>query len=79
VVLAELASSVAEWSQQFGNRRILQLQAEVSARQPDLGKTGADGRLAGDERGAAGGAALLTVPVRARIDQPLSGTWAGGS
>ena len=36
---------------------------EVGAGQPDLGEAGADRRLAGDERGAAGGAALLAVPV----------------
>ena len=30
---------------------------------PDLGEPGADGRLAGQERGATGGAALLAVPV----------------
>ena len=39
------------------------LQADVGARQADLGQPGADRRLAGDERGAAGRAALLAVPV----------------
>ena len=39
------------------------LQAEVRAGQADLGQAGADRRLPGDERRAAGGAALLAVPV----------------
>ena len=37
--------------------------AKFGAGQADLGQAGADRRLAGDEGGAAGGAALLAVPV----------------
>ena len=63
VVLAELAGRVAKRLEQFGDRRVFFLQAFVRARQADLGQAGADGRLPGDERRAAGGAALLAVPV----------------
>ena len=63
VVLAELAGRVAEVLQELRDRGVLLLQAEVGARQADLGQPGADRRLAGEERGPAGGAALLPVPV----------------
>src|SRR5262249_38054989 len=53
----------AERLQRVGDRRVIGLQAEIGARETDLGQAGADRRLAGDERGAAGGAALLPVPV----------------
>src|SRR6516165_3584541 len=66
VVLAELARSIAERLQQVGDRRIFLLQAERCAGQANLGQAGADGRLAGDERGPAGRAALLAIPVRAQ-------------
>ena len=63
VVLAELAGHVALRPQQRGDRRVFLLHALGRARQADLGQAGADRRLAGDEGGAAGGAALLAVPV----------------
>ena len=63
VVLAELAGGVAERLEQLGDGRVLRLQADVGARHADLGQAGADRVLAGDEGGAAGGAALLAVVV----------------
>src|SRR4029079_19145595 len=60
---AELSAHVAERLQHVGDGGIFRLQSEIRAGQPDLGEAGADWRLAGDERGAARGAALLTVPV----------------
>ena len=63
VVLAELTGDVALRLEQFGNGRIFGLQAEIGAGQADLGQTGADRVLTGDEGGAAGGAALLGVVV----------------
>ena len=63
VVLAVLAGHVAVALEQPGDRRVLLLEAEIGARQPDLGETGAHRRLAGDERRPPGGAALLPVPV----------------
>ena len=63
VVLAELSGGVAERLEQFGDRRVFLLQPERSAGQADLGQTGAQAGLAGDERGPAGGAALLGVVV----------------
>ena len=63
VVLAELAGGVAERLEQFGDRRIFRLQADIGAGHADLGQPGADRVLAGDERGAAGRAALLAVVV----------------
>ena len=63
VVLAELAGGVAEVLQELRDRRVLGLEAERGAGHADLGEAGADRRLAGDEGGAAGGAALLAVEV----------------
>ena len=63
VVLAELAGGVAERLEQIGERRVFLLQPLGRARQADLGEAGANRRLPGDERRAAGGAALLAVPV----------------
>src|SRR5262245_2195965 len=63
VVLAELAGGVAQGFQQLGNRRVFRAQSEVGPGQAHLGQTSADRRLPGEERGAAGGATLLTVPV----------------
>ncbi len=63
VVLAELAADVALRFEQFGDGRIFGLQAEFRSGQADLGQAGANRRLAGDERGAAGGTALLAIPV----------------
>ena len=63
MVLAELAGGVAERLQRLGDGHVLGLQAEVGAGQADLGKAGAQRRLAGDERRAARRAALLGVIV----------------
>ena len=66
MVLAELARDITERLQELGDRGILLLQADVGAGHADLGEAGANGVLAGDERGAAGGAALLRVVVGER-------------
>ena len=63
VVLAELAGHVALRLEQTGDGRVFLLHAFGCAGQSDLGQAGAHRRLAGDERGAAGRAALLAVPV----------------
>ena len=63
VVLAELRGRVALRLEQLGDRRVLGTEAEVGAGQADLGEPGAQRVLAGDEGGAAGGAALLAVEV----------------
>ena len=63
MVLAELAGGVAERLEQLGERRVFRLQPEVGARQADLEQAGPKARLAGDEGGAAGGAALLAIVV----------------
>ena len=63
VVLAELTRHVAVLLEQPGDGRVFLLHAFRRAGQSDLGQTGAHRRLAGDECGAAGGAALLAVPV----------------
>ena len=63
VVFSELAGRVALRLEQLGERRVFLLQPFLRARQADLGQPGADGRLPGDECRAAGGAALLAIPV----------------
>ena len=63
MVLAELAGGIALRLEELGDGRVLRLQAERRARHADLGQAGADRRLPGDERRAAGGAALLAIPV----------------
>ena len=63
MVLAELPGRIAERLEQLGNRRVFLLQPERGARQADLGQAGAQAGLAGDERGPAGGAALLGIIV----------------
>ena len=63
VVLPVLAGHVPERLEQLGERGILGFQSEVGPWQADLGQPGADRRLAGDERRAPGGTALLPVPV----------------
>ena len=63
VVLAELAGHVAQRLEQVGEGRVGLGNAFRRAGQADLGEAGADGRLPGDERRAAGGAALLAIPV----------------
>ena len=63
VVLAELAGGVALRLERGGDRRVLGPQADVGAGHADLGQAGAVRVLAGDERRATGGAALLAVVV----------------
>ena len=63
VVLAELTGLVALRLQQLGDRHVPRLKPFLGARQPDLEKAGAEGRLARDECRAPGGATLLAVPV----------------
>ena len=63
VVLAELPRRVAERLQQLRDRHVLGLEADVHAGHADLAQAGAVDALAGDERRAAGGAALLAVGV----------------
>src|SRR5271168_4066075 len=74
MVLAELAGGVAVCLHDIGYARIIGAEPERRAREADLGETRADRRLAGDEGGAAGGAALLAVPVgedRALLTDPV--------
>src|SRR5262249_1678623 len=63
VVLAELASGVAEVLEELRDRGILGLEAECRARHAHFGQAGADWRLPGDERGASRRAALLAIEV----------------
>ncbi len=63
MVLAELAGGVAERLHDIGDARIVRPEPELGARQADLRQAGADRRLPGNEGGAAGGAALLAIPV----------------
>src|SRR5262249_19552860 len=63
MVLAELAGGIAKRLHDIGDAGILRPESELRAGQPDLGQAGADRRLAGDERGTAGRATLLAIPV----------------
>ena len=63
MVLAELTGSVTERLEHLGDRRIFCLEADLGAGHADLGEARADRILAGDEAGAARGAALLRVIV----------------
>src|SRR6185437_2575581 len=63
MVLAELPGRIAERLQRLGDRHVLGLQPHGGGRQSDLGQPGADGRLPGNECRAAGGTALLGIPV----------------
>ena len=63
VVLAKLACHVTQGLQQFCNGRVLGTDADISAREANLGEPGSKRRLAGDEGGPAGCAALLAVVV----------------
>src|SRR5882672_6336188 len=64
MVLPELAGQIALGLEQLGNRDVPRLQTFLRARQADLEHARAKTGLAGDEAGAPGGAALLTIPVR---------------
>ena len=63
VILAELTRGVAERLEQLGDGRVFLPAAELRARQAHLGQARANAVLAGDERRATGGAALLAVVV----------------
>src|ERR1700733_15386396 len=63
MVLAELACLVAEWLQEFCDGRIFGPEAHVRAGHADLCQPGANWVLAGNERGAPGGTALLPVII----------------
>ncbi len=71
VVFAELAGRIALGFQKRCNGRVFLLQSHRGARQTHLGHAGTQARLAGDERCAAGGAALLGVVVGE--DHPFMG------
>src|SRR3972149_8345208 len=64
MVLAELPGHVALRLEQVGQRRVFLLETLLGTRQADLEQSGAKRRLAGDERRAAGGAALLAGRAR---------------
>jgi hypothetical protein len=63
MILADLRRRISERLQQRGDGWILLLQARRRTRQADLGHSGSETRLAGDERRAARRAALLGVGV----------------
>ena len=63
VVLAELAGLVTPRLEELGDRDVAGLEAFLGAGQTHLQHAGAKADLTGDEGGAAGGAALLAVPV----------------
>ena len=63
VVLAELRGHVALALEQLRERHVARLQAFLGAGQSDLEVAGPEAALPRDERGAAGGTALLAVPV----------------
>src|SRR5215510_43195 len=63
VILAELASGIAEGFEQFGNGGILGTHAQFGTWQSNLAQTRAEYALAHNERRAAGGTALLGVVV----------------
>ena len=63
VVLAELASGVAQGFEEFGQGRVLLAEAQVGARQPHLGHARAHRHLPGDEGGPSSGAGLLAVII----------------
>ena len=75
MVLAELAGEVALGLEQLGDGDVARLQTFLGAGQTDLEHAGAEAGLAGDEARAAGGAALLAIPVgehRAFLDDAIN-------
>src|SRR5579863_5429901 len=64
MVLAELAGDIAEGLQQFRNGGVIRPDADIGTWHANLGQPGTDRVLAGDERCAPRGAALLAVVVR---------------
>ena len=63
VVFPELAGLVTPRLEQLGDRHVAGLEAFLRTRQPHLEHAGAEADLPGDEGRAAGGAALLPIPV----------------
>jgi hypothetical protein len=63
MILAELSGGVALRFQQFGYRRIFVRQSLFCCRQSDFQQSRPQRTLPGDERGAAGGAGLLSIVV----------------
>ena len=63
MVLADLRRGVAVRLEEFGDRRVLVLQALLGGRHADFQQTGAERRLSEDERGPSGRAGLLGVVV----------------
>src|SRR5262249_34582557 len=63
MVLAKLAGGIAEWLEQFGDRRVPSLQSNSRGGNAYFGKPGAERALAGDEGRTPSGAALLGVIV----------------
>ena len=66
MVFTELPGGIALRLQQLGNRRVFLAQPQIRPRHPDLAQAGAKHALPGDERGTAGGAALLGVVIGER-------------
>src|ERR1700722_3643637 len=63
MVLAKLTSGITEWLQCFSNCDISFLQTHWSTRRADFGEARAQAALAGDKRGAPGGATVLAVII----------------
>ena len=63
MVLAELAGGVAHRLQQHGNGRVFRAHAFRRTGQAHLGKARAQGALAGDEGGTAGGAGIFAIGI----------------
>src|SRR5690606_26750692 len=63
VVLAELASGVAERLEQLRQRRVILMESPVLAGKADAEHPGPEGMLTSDERRAARRARLLTVGI----------------
>src|ERR1700761_6147326 len=71
MIFAKLSSGIAKRFQQLSYRRVLGLQTNGRAWNPDFTKAGAIDALACDERGASRRAALLAIAVGKH--QPLLG------
>src|SRR5262245_56150594 len=63
MILAELSGGVAQRFERLGNGDVALLQANGGAWNADLGETGAQTGLAGDERRSTGGATILRIVV----------------